>query len=221
MLPGKYILTLILLLHFFPNKLVAQDAMEFQLFSFNELIKNREETGRSYWQFIDNEQWSAGVYYLKADAEDEQKPHQLDEVYYIIEGRSRFMAGGKETELKQGSILFVKAEVEHRFFDIEVDLQVLVIFTKNNSEDAPDSYFTDFASAKGPILELDNMSVSLSKTINKSGFGVILEGSGQIGAGDEMHEVFSPGVFYVNSHKGYFTLNEIDRIKILTVTVSN
>ena len=69
-----------------------------------------------------------GLYMLKAGVEDRQRPHDTDEVYYVVSGKSKFMAGGKEVEAKAGSILFVKAEVEHRFFDIEEDLVLVVFF---------------------------------------------------------------------------------------------
>lgn len=39
-----------------------------------------------------------------------------------------FQAGDEKANIKEGSILFVKAEVPHRFYEIEEDLQVLVFF---------------------------------------------------------------------------------------------
>ena len=70
---------------------------------------------------------SVGVYVLPAGGEDGQSPHREDEVYFAVRGRSRFRAGGNETDVGPGSLLYVRAGVEHRFFDIEEEL-VLVVF---------------------------------------------------------------------------------------------
>lgn len=70
---------------------------------------------------------SVGVYVLPPGAEDLQQPHREDEVYYVVRGRSRFRAGGEEEAVKPGSLLFVRAGIDHRFFDIEEEL-VIVVF---------------------------------------------------------------------------------------------
>lgn len=70
---------------------------------------------------------SVGVYVLPAGGEDTQSPHREDEVYYVVRGRSRFRAGAEDVPVHPGSLLFVRAGVDHRFFDIEEEL-VLVVF---------------------------------------------------------------------------------------------
>lgn len=64
---------------------------------------------------------------------DPQSPHRQDEMYYVIRGRGCFRAGGQETEVSAGSVLFVGAEVEHKFYDIEEELSVLVFFAPAES----------------------------------------------------------------------------------------
>ena len=59
---------------------------------------------------------------------DLQQPHQQDEIYYVVRGRARFKAGDEEREVAPGSVIFVAAEVEHRFHDIREELTVLVFF---------------------------------------------------------------------------------------------
>ena len=49
---------------------------------------------------------------------DQQKPHHEDEIYYVIRGRARFKAGFEDREVSAGSVIFVAAEVGHRFYDI-------------------------------------------------------------------------------------------------------
>ena len=71
---------------------------------------------------------SAGLYLLGAGASDPQRPHHEDEMYYIVRGRARFRAGEEDSAVSAGSLLFVAAEVEHRFYDISEELEVLVFF---------------------------------------------------------------------------------------------
>jgi quercetin dioxygenase-like cupin family protein len=84
--------------------------------------------GESYREFLRVPSMSAGLYMLAAGATDQQHPHHEDEMYYVIRGRARFRAGGEDKEISAGSVLFVAAEVEHRFHDIVEDLAVLVFF---------------------------------------------------------------------------------------------
>jgi quercetin dioxygenase-like cupin family protein len=76
---------------------------------------------------------SAGLYVLAAGATDPQKPHHEDEMYYVIRGKGRFRAGDDDQEVSAGSVLFVAAEVEHRFYDITEELAVLVFFAPAES----------------------------------------------------------------------------------------
>lgn len=71
---------------------------------------------------------SAGLYVLRAGGTDPQKPHREDEIYYVIRGRARFQAGSEDREVSAGSVIFVAAELEHRFYDIAEELAVLVMF---------------------------------------------------------------------------------------------
>jgi mannose-6-phosphate isomerase-like protein (cupin superfamily) len=71
---------------------------------------------------------SAGLYILPAGATDHQKPHREDEIYYVVRGSARFKAGSEDREVSAGSVIFVAAEVGHRFYDITEELAVLVFF---------------------------------------------------------------------------------------------
>jgi mannose-6-phosphate isomerase-like protein (cupin superfamily) len=71
---------------------------------------------------------SAGLYVLPAHGLDLQRPHHQDEMYYVVRGRARFEADGEDREVSAGSVIFVAAEVEHRFHDITEELTVLVMF---------------------------------------------------------------------------------------------
>ena len=81
-----------------------------------------------YREFLRVPAVSAGLYVLAAGATDPQRPHHEDEVYYVLRGKARFKAGDEDREISAGTVLFVTAEVEHRFHDIAEELAVLVFF---------------------------------------------------------------------------------------------
>lgn len=93
----------------------------------------RAAEGLGYLEFLRAPSLSLGLYVLPVGADDRQQPHAEDEVYYVIGGRARFRAGEKDHCVEPGSILFVEAGVEHRFYDIDQDLQLLVFFAPPES----------------------------------------------------------------------------------------
>ena len=99
-----------------------------QHFSLAALESEREQSASKYLEFLRVPAMSAGLYVLPAGGTDPQRPHHEDEVYYIVRGRARFLAGEEDREVAAGSVLFVAAEIEHRFHDIQEDLAVLVFF---------------------------------------------------------------------------------------------
>jgi len=96
--------------------------------SIAEVERQRGQSGKLYQEFLRVPSMSAGLYLLPAGATDPQRPHHEDEMYYVIRGRARFRAGDQDQEVSAGSILFVAAEVEHRFYEITEELAVLVFF---------------------------------------------------------------------------------------------
>jgi len=99
----------------------------------DEIDRERAKAGKLYREFLRVPAVSAGLYVLPAGANDPQRPHREDELYYVIRGRARFRAGDEETEVSAGSVLFVGAEVEHQFYDIAEELAVLVFFAPAES----------------------------------------------------------------------------------------
>lgn len=77
---------------------------------------------------------SAGVYVLPSGGSDPQKPHHEDEMYYVIRGRARMQLGSDHAEVRTGSVIFVEAELEHRFYDIQEELELLVFFAPAERE---------------------------------------------------------------------------------------
>ena len=96
--------------------------------SLAEIEEQRAAGGKQYREFLRVPAMSAGLYVLPAGAVDRQKPHREDEIYYVVRGRARFKAGAEDREVSAGSVIFVAAEVGHRFYDITEELAVLVFF---------------------------------------------------------------------------------------------
>ena len=88
----------------------------------------RAQAGKLYQEFLHVPAMSAGVYVLAAGATDPQKPHNQDELYYVVRGRAKMKVADDEQVVKTGSLIFVPANVDHRFFDIAEELEVLVFF---------------------------------------------------------------------------------------------
>ena len=107
--------------------------MKTLLTSAAEIDRQRDESGKLYREFLRVPAMSAGLYVLAAGASDPQRPHHEDEMYYVVRGRGRFLAGDEDQEVLAGSVLFVAAQVEHRFYDIAEELALLVFFAPAES----------------------------------------------------------------------------------------
>jgi len=99
-----------------------------EFFQIDQIEQERARAGKSYLEFLRVPAMSAGVYTLPAGGTDLQKPHQEDEMYYVVRGRARMKVGAEDRAVSQGSVIFVAAQVEHRFYDIAEALVVLVFF---------------------------------------------------------------------------------------------
>jgi mannose-6-phosphate isomerase-like protein (cupin superfamily) len=91
-------------------------------------LEKGRRIGRRYTEFLRVATMSAGVYALPAGAEDTQKPHTEDEIYYVVRGRGRFTHGSTEQVAEPGELLFVPANEPHRFHSITEELVLLVVF---------------------------------------------------------------------------------------------
>jgi mannose-6-phosphate isomerase-like protein (cupin superfamily) len=107
-------------------------------FHIDDLERERVTRGKLYFEFLRVPAMSAGVYVLAAGARDPQKPHREDEIYYVVRGRARMQIGSgdavEHAEVRAGSVIFVEAEREHRFYDISEELEVLVFFAPAEEE---------------------------------------------------------------------------------------
>ena len=101
-------------------------------FHIDDLSLQRSKNGKPYLEFLRVPAMSAGVYVLPKGGADPQKPHREDEMYYVVRGRARMQIGSEQApeqaDVRAGSVIFVEAELEHRFYDIQEELEVLVFF---------------------------------------------------------------------------------------------
>ena len=103
-------------------------------FHIDEISRQRAHNSKSYFEFLRVPSMSAGMYVLPKGAADPQKPHREDEMYYVVRGRARMQIGSEHAEVGAGSVIFVEAELEHRFCDIQEELEVLVFFAPAERE---------------------------------------------------------------------------------------
>ena len=97
-------------------------------FELADLLRRRADSRRLYLEFIRTHDISVGLYVLAAGATDPQGPHTEDEVYHVVSGRGAIRVGDEDRPVEAGSVVFVGADVPHRFHDIEDELVILVVF---------------------------------------------------------------------------------------------
>lgn len=97
-------------------------------FTIQNLIVEQVVSERPYLEFLRKETMSLGLYALPVDGVDLQQPHNEDEVYYIVSGQGQITVGDETQLVQPGSIIFVAAQVPHKFHTITEDLKILVFF---------------------------------------------------------------------------------------------
>lgn len=97
-------------------------------FELCDIAAEREQLGKLYLEFLRKPSLSLGLYVLAAGSDDPQKPHTEDEVYFVVRGRATVTVDGEDRPVQAGSVIFVAAQVPHRFHTIEEELELLVVF---------------------------------------------------------------------------------------------
>lgn len=97
------------------------------------LVAEGTGEGKPYLEFLRVPAMSAGVYALPAGGADPQKPHAEDELYVVVTGRATVWAGEESRRVGPGSVIYVPAEMPHRFTDVSEDLEVVVVFAPPES----------------------------------------------------------------------------------------
>ena len=97
-------------------------------FVAKELFDRLDPGGHDYVEFFRSSTLSLSVAHWPVGSVDNQEPHTEDEVYYVVSGRARISVAEEEAAVGPGSVVFVAAGVEHRFHDIEEDIEVVVFW---------------------------------------------------------------------------------------------
>src|SRR5215469_2662510 len=97
-------------------------------------MQSKVSDAKRYHEFLRVPALSAGVYVLTAGAEDRQRPHNEDEIYYVVHGKAKMQLGSTRRAVGAGDVIFVEAGLEHRFFEIEQEVELLVVFAPAESQ---------------------------------------------------------------------------------------
>jgi mannose-6-phosphate isomerase-like protein (cupin superfamily) len=106
-------------------------------FELGDVVAERQKLGKLYLEFLRKPSLSLGLYVLAAGSDDPQKPHTEDEVYYVVRGRATIRVGDEDRLVEAGSVVFVAAQVPHRFHSIEENLELLVVFAPAEGASQP------------------------------------------------------------------------------------
>ena len=98
-----------------------------------KLESERTQARKPYLEFLRVPAMSAGIYVLSPGETDSQSPHAEDELYCVLRGQARMRVGLEDQPVGPGVMIFVGAGVEHRFYEITEELQVLVCFAPAES----------------------------------------------------------------------------------------
>ena len=118
--------------------LAAVRAREGLPVDLGRLAAEHRSSSRRYLEALRSAALSVGLYRLPAGSEDEQRPHNEEEVYLVLEGRGRFTMGDEDVPATPGHLLSVQPRVEHRFHSIEEDLLLLVFFAPAEGSTEPE-----------------------------------------------------------------------------------
>ena len=97
-------------------------------FELRRVAEERVRLGKLYVEFLRTPSMRVGLYVLAAGSDDPQQPHAEDEVYHVVRGRATIRVADEDRPVGPGSVIYVAAEVPHRFHTIEEELEILVVF---------------------------------------------------------------------------------------------
>lgn len=97
-------------------------------FHLEDVRREHAAAGKLYLEFLRVPAMSVGLYEIAVGGVDPQTPHTEDELYYVTAGRATLLVGSEELAVSAGSIVYVPAEVDHRFHSVTEALSVLVFF---------------------------------------------------------------------------------------------
>jgi len=104
-----------------------------EAFETGQLETEQAALGKLYLEFLRVPAPSLGLYALPAGGTDPQSPHTEDEVYYVVGGSDTIAVGQEDRPVTAGSVVYVAANMPHRFHSTREDLKVLVFLLLPNT----------------------------------------------------------------------------------------
>jgi mannose-6-phosphate isomerase-like protein (cupin superfamily) len=102
-----------------------------RIYELGKILSGMEDSKEDYFvDFLNTKSFEAGIIRLHKDQEDTQSTHSVDEIYYVIEGEGFISIDGKNHDIRQGTSIFIEANVKHNFHGNTRDLVVLYILSK-------------------------------------------------------------------------------------------
>jgi mannose-6-phosphate isomerase-like protein (cupin superfamily) len=99
-----------------------------KLYELNKILDKLEDDEANYFlDFLSTENMEAGIIRLHKGQPDTQSSHNVDEIYYIIEGEGFIRINGKSHDVKKGTFVYIPSDVEHSFYGNESDLIVFYV----------------------------------------------------------------------------------------------
>jgi len=98
-----------------------------------EYIEKIRKSNNYFHTFINKQSLAAGVLVLNPGEEDNQEPHESDEVYFIIKGDGFLKIKNKDHSVGPNKIYFVAKNIEHFFHGNTKELVVLYFFGGSDS----------------------------------------------------------------------------------------
>jgi len=99
-----------------------------QVFKLADLTEKVKGDEAKFLEFLNVPSMSCAVYHLPKGCNDMQSPHAEDEVYVVLSGKGSLKVDDQHHDIEPGTVLFVRANTIHSFFDIEQDLTVMAMF---------------------------------------------------------------------------------------------
>ena len=96
------------------------------LVSLAESLQQLKQSGKEFIPLFEHGSLVVEVY--RPEKVDNQTPHTRDEVYVVISGSGKFFVDGKTVPFQPGDVLFVPAQVEHRFEEFTDNFATWVLF---------------------------------------------------------------------------------------------
>jgi mannose-6-phosphate isomerase-like protein (cupin superfamily) len=103
-----------------------------RIYELGKVLSGLEDSKEDYYvDFLNTKNFKAGIIRLRKDQEDTQSTHSVDEIYYVIEGEGFIRIDGKNHNIRQGTSIFIEANVKHNFHGNPRDLVVLYVLSKD------------------------------------------------------------------------------------------